>query len=221
MPSSAVAVVAVLSSCALISAAQEQPAPAPPRPTVISLNAADWDVRYSEGVTIRPLDGMAGFSLDIPRSPGSLNYLTTPHTTPIQQQQSVIFTAQIVAERRAPTFQPVTPCGASSATVRAYIEQFFRKNADATYGPPTYRWWSNPIRGVLAPGLATFVVPIIPDHWSDADGHVGTDALAGFADALAHPAAIGMTFGSDCFFGHGVQVLGGRARFILTSYTIQ
>jgi hypothetical protein len=29
-----------------------------------------------------------------------------------------------------------------------------------------------------------------------------------------------MTFGGGCFFGHGVNVSGGTARFALISYTI-
>jgi hypothetical protein len=45
-------------------------------------------------------------------------------------------------------------------------------------------------------------------------------ALAGFQDALGNLGRVGMTFGGGCFFGHGVNVSGGTARFALISYTI-
>jgi hypothetical protein len=32
---------------------------------------------------------------------------------------------------------------------------------------------------------------------------------------------VGFTFGGGCFFGHGVSVSGGKAKFYVTSFTIK
>ena len=64
---------------------------------------------------------------------------------------------------------------------------------------------------------------LTPDQWSSVYGKTGNydaTALAGFRDALANLGHIGMTFGGGCFFGHGVNVSGGTARFVLIGYTI-
>ncbi len=130
-------------------------------------------------------------------------------------------TVQIDALSGVPSFDyglgPDNPC-AYPAHVRAYIEQKFKQ--DIVYAPGTYRWWSNPIAIELTYGTFTAVTSFTPDQWSDTFGERGTDALAGFAAALAHPQAVGMTFGGGCFFGHGVSVSGGTASFTLRSFTI-
>jgi hypothetical protein len=43
-------------------------------------------------------------------------------------------------------------------------------------------------------------------------------SAAGFADPLKRLENIGLTFGGGCFFGDGVNVSGGPARFILTRF---
>jgi len=198
-----------------------------PTPTGISLSPATWDVRYSSGVKLQALSGMAGWLFLFPTAPGHVNYITVPFKTPIVQGQSVTFTAQVVTVSGVPVFEyglgPDNPC-VNPAHVRAYIEQDYPKNGrfgDITYAPATYRWWANPIAVEIVPGTATVTVPIQPDQWSDTDGQFGTTEPDGFAAAVAHPAAVGLTFGGGCFAGHGVWLSGGSARFILTSFAIQ
>jgi hypothetical protein len=58
------------------------------------------------------------------------------------------------------------------------------------------------------------------DQWSDVYGRFGNDAPSQFADALKYVGHVAMTFGGGCFFGHGVNISGGPAQFILTNYTI-
>ncbi len=199
----------------------------PPSTSGISLDPRAWQVRYSSGVTLQPLSGMAGWSFVFPAAPGHVNYLTTSFTTPIAQTQAVTFTAQIVTLSGSPIFDyglgPDNPCQ-TPATVRVYLEQVYNPKGpghDITFAPATYRWWANPITTLLLPGVYTVTVPFTPDQWSDTDGQSGVDQPLGFAEALAHPAAIGMTFGGGCFFGHGVSVSGGAARFVLTNFQIQ
>jgi len=37
---------------------------------------------------------------------------------------------------------------------------------------------------------------------------------------LQHPAMLGFSFGGGCFFGHGVNVSGGMAQFLVWGYSI-
>jgi hypothetical protein len=109
---------------------------------------------------------------------------------------------------------------ATPATVRLFLE---RKNDD--FSEEFYRWWAHTISYDLqaTPGNITLTVPLTPDQWSSVYGKTGNDdaaALAGFRDALQNLGNVGMTFGGGCFFGHGVNVSGGSARFALINYTI-
>lgn len=82
------------------------------------------------------------------------------------------------------------------------------------------RWWSNPIAFTLAPGSATITIPLTPDHWSNATGQFGANALADFQRSLADVKSIGMTFGGGCFFGHGVYAT-GPATLVVSDYHIE
>jgi hypothetical protein len=106
------------------------------------------------------------------------------------------------------------------ATVRLFLE---RRNDD--FSQEFYRWWANPTGYDLqpTPGNVTLTVPLAPDQWSSVYGKFGNSddaSLAGFWDALANLDRVGMTFGGGCFFGHGVNVSGGSARFVLLEYTV-
>ena len=64
---------------------------------------------------------------------------------------------------------------------------------------------------------------LTPDRWSSVLGKFGNyDAasLAGFSAALQNVSSLGLTFGGGCFFGHGVNVSNGTARFILSEYSV-
>ncbi len=199
-----------------------------PTPTGISLSPTAWQVRYSSGVRLQPLVGMAGWFFDFPADPDTVNYITTVYATPLMMGATVIASVQIVTTAGDPVFDygfgSDNPC-VTPATARLYVEQAYAvkhcPSCDATSAPPTYRWWSNPAAITLGLGAVSLAVPVDPTQWSDTDGHFGVDALQGFSDAIAHPAAIGFTFGGGCFFGHGVSVLGGSARFVLTGFSIQ
>jgi hypothetical protein len=86
---------------------------------------------------------------------------------------------------------------------------------------PTDEWWSNPASYTLAPGSASFEVPFTPDQWSDEDGEFANydqDTLDGFDFSINNMHGIGLSFGGGCYFGHGVSVTGGAARFELHSF---
>ena len=45
-------------------------------------------------------------------------------------------------------------------------------------------------------------------------------ARAGFDRATRNVSRLGITFGGGCYFGHGVFVQNGQAKFVLESYRI-
>ncbi len=207
-----------------LDAAAKHKQPAPPA-AGISLAPSAWQARYSSGVRLQPLVGLAGWFFDMPAASGHVNYITTAYTQPLHG--TLIFTAQVMVTSGTPVFSAAPEDGNTCdypAHARAYFEQAYNPHGpghDIIYAPSTYRWWSNPIAMQLAEGAAIVSTPIDPAQWSDTDGQFGIDALTGFADALAHPAAVGLTFGAACFFGHGVVVSGGTAQFVLTGFAIQ
>lgn len=42
-----------------------------------------------------------------------------------------------------------------------------------------------------------------------------------FDKALLNVSRLGLTFGGGCSFGHGINVRGGSAKFLLTGYAVQ
>jgi hypothetical protein len=191
-----------------------------------------WRVEYSPSMPADPTAGGPGiWYLDFPSDPNypacaeqgdckSLNYVTTSYSGPAAHSVSMTF--QILTTG-VPTFNyklgADNTC-ATPATVRLFLE---RKDDD--FSQEFYRWWANPMGYELqvTPGDVTLTVPLTPDQWSSVYGKTGdydAAALAGFQDALRNLGNIGMTFGGGCFFGHGVNISGGTARFALMSYTI-
>jgi hypothetical protein len=88
---------------------------------------------------------------------------------------------------------------------------------------PNARWWAHtPIWLDTEPGNMTFRIPLIPSHWSNVNGHYGDEiefpeAITGWKNMLSNPGSVGLTFGGGCFYGHGVTVIDGTARFILVN----
>ncbi|MEQ1896852.1 MAG: hypothetical protein ABL971_05615 [Vicinamibacterales bacterium] len=123
----------------------------------------------------------------------------------------------------APVFQfalePENVCG-GPATMRLFLE---RANEPTANTADFYRWWSD-VTLPLTPGGGSLTVPVTPDRWGSVFGTKGNAspaAVAGFEATLADLATVGMTFGGGCFAGHGVNISGGTARFILTSFLAQ
>jgi len=203
--------------------------PQPPPPGV-SLDPTKWLIHNSAWTPAPhplPLLGMSGWYFDFPDGSDSVNYVMVPYTTLMTQAQSVTFSAQIIATGGAPVFHPAYEPGNTCdppPTTRAHFARLFaihHKAVEEYSAPDNYRWWTNPTALLLTPGSATISVPLDPGQWTDTNGNLGTSDPIGFAAALADPMTIGFTFGGGCFFGHGVYVDGGTARFVVTSYTVQ
>jgi len=76
----------------------------------------------------------------------------------------------------------------------------------------------------LASGSTTITVPLSPESWSSVNGRFGnadSEARFGFDKAILNVTRLGLTFGGGCSFGHGINLLGGRAEFALVEYAIR
>ena len=88
---------------------------------------------------------------------------------------------------------------------------------DDLYGASN-RFWSNPVAVVLVPGEYTMIVELSPDQWTNVEGE---RSASSFAETLKNMGNIGVTFGGGCFFGHGVNVSSGTARFNMTRFELK
>lgn len=165
--------------------------------------------------------GELGFDFPIGEDYGfSFNYLYhafTPKTIP----SSAITVDLSVLTTGNPQFNYVFEAG-NTCVSPATTRPFFWANKDDPYGEYS-RWWANPDSYILQGGSVRLVIPLTPDRWSSVYGKFGNydaDSLAGFNNALANISSVGLTFGGGCFFGHGVNVSGGTAQFVLHGYEV-
>lgn len=81
------------------------------------------------------------------------------------------------------------------------------------------RWWAHSDSYVLGSNDnqdITISVPITVDKWSSVFGHSDPQA---FKDSMDNIGQAGVTFGGQ-FYGHGVKLLTGKARFILKDFQL-
>lgn len=197
--------------------------PCAPMPSVgVSMASAQWNIQFSSGMPLHPsTNAGGGWYFDFPAPPGSVHYVTTAVDMAASENMRAVIQ---VSTTGAPIFhyrlRPGNTCDVP-AHVRLYLQQY---GDDMTATKEFYRWWSNPAAYTLEAGSATLDVPFAPDRWTSVFGKRGTDsaqAEAGFKQAIANLANVGFTFGGGCFFGHGVNVTGGAARFVATAFSVQ
>ena len=188
----------------------------------LSLSPEAWSIRYSQGMPPQPSLTESGWFFDFPRGthcntrhncPG-VHYVTTSHRKPISKNSMLITTFQIVTQGKVSfnyRLEASNTCS-SPATVRAFLQR-----ADDDLYAVNGRFWSNPIATILAPGTFTLAIKLRPDQWTNVEGQ---HDRAGFEALLSKIGNIGITFGGGCFFGHGVNVEGGSARFVVSSFII-
>jgi hypothetical protein len=76
----------------------------------------------------------------------------------------------------------------------------------------------------MGAGSAHLIATFTPGQWTSVFGKRGNydpAATAGFMEALNHLWSVGLVFGGGCFYGHGVNLTGGTARFALERYSIR
>lgn len=189
------------------------------RPAALSMNAGAWSIRYSLGLPSRPSQGTVGWYSDWKKDTSEPHMLTCKHTTRIT---AAYLAMEGVVETSSPDvwFDHVTERspnpGGLPSSFRLYIEKDM-------YGSEYNRWFSNPLCVVLAPGPFSLTVALKPENWSSVYGKFGnySDASrAGFSKCLSSPQALGIVLGGGDFFGEGVRVRNGTARFTMTKFAL-
>jgi hypothetical protein len=201
-------------SLSCLGCAQGPPNIQPPEANIASLDARDWYIYYSADMPSHPSADPAGaWSFAFPSAAGGhVNYVQTPFnaTTTLH---NVTLTFRI--ESNAPQYKVIDPSDTLPATVHLFFEQQNDDLAD-----PNGRWWATWSKydlGSQDNSTIRFVIPVTPDQWSNVDGQRDTNA---FYAALANIGWIGITCGGQSFFGHGVALDSGSAKYVLVDLTV-
>jgi hypothetical protein len=187
----------------------------PQEPNAVSLDPQNWYTFYSAGVSIHPSTDPGGaWSFEFPsmEAGGHVNYMETPlRLTTIPNSVSVTFKV----ESNAPQYIVLDPGDIPPATVHLFFEQ---QNDDLVNA--NGRWWAQTGGyncGSQDNEMISFTVPLSAAEWTNVYGQFSNES---FGAALANVGWIGLTFGGQYFWGHGVALAGGSAKFILINMQI-
>lgn len=203
---------------------------------MIPLIAKDWTtlsgIPASKGkitLTASPSGLAFDFPQRIPSKPGKacIDYLTTTYKiAPLTNAVSLNMTFTVETTGTV-VFSHDTESG-NTGGLTSNVRLFFASDTSNSASKPYGRWWANPTCFTFTDGMATTVgsltMPLTGDKWSSVFGEFGNasaKAIAGFQQCLQQVKEVGMTFGGGNFYGHGINISGGTARFILNSYVIQ
>lgn len=163
------------------------------------------------------------YYFDFPVGSGSVNYVMLNDTAVLSKAVTANITVSTTGN---PTFQYQLGDPSNTCVYPAHTRFMIQEKGDNFTGQGAYefyRWWSiDPHSYELKAGSATLSAPVTdPSQWISVFGKAGNAsaaATAGFTQALHNMAQVGFVFGGGCFYGHGVQVTGGTARFIINSF---
>lgn len=187
----------------------------PQSPDAVSLLPQDWYIYYSQGTPPNPsADTNCAWFLDMPRSGngGHVNYVQTPFRATVALH-SVTMTFKVSSD--APEYVVLDPGDILPATIHLFFEQ---QGDDLSN--PNGRWWAQSggyNLGSHDNETITITVPLTADQWTNVYGQYDAQA---FASALANIGWIGLTYGGQYFWGHGVALASGRATFMLINYQV-
>ena len=188
---------------------------------VVDTNPSDWDILYGNGMPHHPYSTTStsegeNWYIDLPDSSGSLNYVEVPFQANHELgTQTLTATFRIVSSDAVYNGQ-VDPNAIDPATFHLFIE---RQGDDLTN--EYFRWWCGSAVYILGSNdnqMLTITCPLTYDKWTDVYGHRDQNE---FQDTLNNIGWVGLTFGGSNMWGHGVNLLGGKARFELINYQIQ
>jgi hypothetical protein len=187
----------------------------PQEPNVASLDPQSWYIYYSSGMPSHPsLDSEGAWSLSIPSVSGGghVNYVQTPFmSTSLPHTLNITFRV----ESEGPAYDVIDPSDVLPATVHV----FFERNGDNLVEPDG-RWWAHPSMynlGSQDGQTITYTIPFTYDQWSNVNGEQDE---ARFAAAWQNVGWVGVTFGGQYFWGHGVAMLSGQAKYVLINLNV-
>jgi hypothetical protein len=196
-----------------------------PASTTVPMSAEAWSIRYSPGMPPHPTPQTSGgWYFDFPMSPNSVHYVFAA----VNMAASSYVEAKIlVATTGKPEFvyqlQPDNTC-----IYPAHVRFLLQEQGDdlsGTNGKQYFRWWSTSVAYQLAPGQADLRASLSDlGEWVSVLGekaNASAAATTGFRQAITNLANVGFAFGGGCFYGHGVRVSGGDARFAVAKYAVK
>lgn len=208
-------VCAIVTIVAAACSSPTGPSSLPPTPLKLTLASDAWQtISEPDPVVLATADGALTF--DFPAS-GSVNYIYTASPFPVVR--GTLEVTLRVSTTGSVVFHSLDT---GACNIPTAVRPFFwsNENGNGSYD----RWWSNPNSFTLAPGTNVITVPLRPANWSSVNGKIGSENAEtkyGFEKALLNVSRFGLTFGGGCSFGHGVNVTGGRAQFVLTDYSVK
>jgi hypothetical protein len=209
--------IALASVCWLLGCAIVTPPPniPPQEPNVVSLAPQNWYIYYSEGTRSNPsADGAGTWSLEFPSSEtnGHVNYVQTPfNSTTALHNVSMTFRV----DSSEAQYVVLDPGDILPATFHLFIEQ---KGDDLSN--PNGRWWAQTggyNLGSHDNETITLSVPLTADQWTNVYGQYDAQE---FPNALENIGWIGVTYGGQFFWGHGVATSAGSAKFVLVDFQV-
>jgi|ERR1700733_120306 len=187
----------------------------PQKANFVSLDPHNWIILYSSGMPQNPSADLAGaWSFHFPsyEAGGHVNYVQTPfNKTTTLRNVTITFTV----ESDDPRYHVMDDKDHLPATFHVFMERQ-NDNLEAEGG----RFWAQPSKYNLGSDdnhQITITVPLTSDCWTDVDGKNNSDS---FQDLLKNIGWIGITFGGQFFFGHGVALAGGSAKFVLVDFFV-
>jgi hypothetical protein len=233
------AAVASTTGCAFVGSQQDplDPTSYPPDEiNTISLNPQNWFWASAYGMPPHPaLDSEGAWSFNFEMAPASIaqvrtgvygaaGYLVVPFQATIPLHQ-VTITFEV--ESKDPQYVVTDPADHPPATLHLF---FATRPFDFSGDDPNGRWWgsapyfNNDGFNSLGYDLGSrdnqalvMSIPLTPDRWSNVYGQQNPQA---FAAALKNVGFFGLTFGGQYFWGHGVGLSSGNAKFILINYVV-
>lgn len=191
--------------------------------TEFSMRPQDWNILYGHGMPLNPTknDSLSWY-LDFPQiGRGVLGYVTQ-NVYPGRLIIGSALQAKITIETTSNAVFDHYTNPNNTSDFPAHVRFFIQRGASLSYDPMD-RWWSNPVALKLQDGKWELKVKLSPDQWTNVNGQRGDSSIStisGFNRALQEVNQVGFTFGGGFFFGHGVRVKDGEARFILEEMTI-
>lgn len=187
----------------------------PQEANAVSLDPQKWDIYYSAGMPPHPTpdtDGAWSFEFPTSQTGGHVNYVQTPfNTTTLLHNVSISFRV----ESSTPQYTVLDPSDISPATIHVFIDQ----QGDDLVNP-NGRWWAHASGynlGSRDGEPITFSVQLTPDQWSNVNGKYDPHA---FYAALHNIGWVGLTCGGQYFWGHGVGLDSGTAKFVLIDFHV-
>jgi hypothetical protein len=195
---------------------------------LVPLDNQAWSMLYSPGMPPHPMPRLGGgWYFDFPHAPDSVNYVLAEVSTAAIRSVDAVETSIVVTTTGAPTFG--YDFGRyNSCQFPAHVRLLLQQKGDdlsGTNGKQYFRWWSNRAAYQLAPGSA-HLRAVLTDlsQWTSVFGEKANASAAatdGFKQAIANLGHVGFSFGGGCFYGHGVHLTSGDARFTVIGFTLK